>query len=195
VGFVDRVVPEAKYIYIRRDGLDAVGSALKCWKAKLDLPYILRKSRFVPVADLPYYAFRYFGSRLYRFFSREDRLAFWGPKLEGMEELLRTYSLEEVCAFQWKRCVDRAAQDLSNLSNQRWIDVAYEEFVSEPESGLEKVLEFLDVQVTNDRLACAVEKVSADSIGKGRHDLGEKACERLMPLLAKTMNHSGYVGQ
>ncbi len=43
VPFVDRVVPEARYVFIRRDGLDAVGSAMARWKAPLDIPYLARK--------------------------------------------------------------------------------------------------------------------------------------------------------
>ena len=76
VPFVDAVVPQAKYIYIYRDGIDATGSAKLRWTAKLDIPYLLEKVRFVPRMDLPYYAFRYFWSRMYRLFSREKRLAF-----------------------------------------------------------------------------------------------------------------------
>ena len=59
VGFVNKAIPDAKYIFIVRDGMDAVGSAIKRWKASLDIPYILQKARYVPPTDLPYYASRY----------------------------------------------------------------------------------------------------------------------------------------
>ena len=36
VPFVDEVVPEARYIYIVRDGIDAAGSARQRWTAGLD---------------------------------------------------------------------------------------------------------------------------------------------------------------
>src|SRR6056297_555658 len=192
VEFVDRVVPDVKYIFIRRDGLDAVGSAMKRWKAELDIPYLARKARFVPRMDLPYYASRFLWNRVYRMMSREERLAFWGPKLDEMEELLNRYSLEEVCALQWKRCVDKAAEDLSQIPEDRWIEVAYENFVAEPDAGLKSLTEFLDIRVSNDVVARAVEGVSPRSIGKGRRDLGEKAVERLMPLIQKSMVRYGY---
>jgi hypothetical protein len=192
VGFVDRVVPEAKYIFIRRDGLDAVGSAIKRWKAGLDIPYLARKARFVPASDLPYYAFRFLWNRVYRLISREDRLAFWGPKLHGMENLLRKYFLEEVCALQWKQCVDKAAETLAEMPPDRCTEVGYEDFVKGPETGLREILEFLDVNVREDLIAKAVEGVSPCSIGKGRDQLGKEAIDRLGQLIEKTLIRYGY---
>lgn len=193
VGFVDRVVPEAKYVFIRRDGLDAVGSAIKRWKAEVDIPYLARKARFVPVSDLPFYGSKFIKNQIFRLLSKEKRLAFWGPKLDHMEELLNKYSLEEVCTLQWKQCVDKAAEELSEISGDRWVEVAYEDFVTEPEAGFKKLIEFLDLKVSDDVIAGAVEGVSPRSIGKGRRDMGEKAVERLMPLIQTTMARYGYV--
>jgi hypothetical protein len=192
VGFVDRVVPEAKYIFIRRDGLDAVGSALKRWKAELDIPYLARKARFVPTSDLPYYASRFLWNRIYRMFSRDERLAFWGPKLDGMEELLHKYSLEEVCALQWKRCVDKAAADLAEMPADRWTEVGYEDFVKAPETGLKELLEFLGINGGEELIAKAVEGVSPRSIGKGREQLGKEAVDRLGQLMEQTLARYGY---
>ena len=55
VAFVDRVVPDALFVFLVRDGRDVVASARKRWKAPLDLPYLLAKARFVPLTDVPYY--------------------------------------------------------------------------------------------------------------------------------------------
>jgi len=43
VDFVERVLSQPKYIFIARDGVDVVCSAMRRWRAKLDLPYVLRK--------------------------------------------------------------------------------------------------------------------------------------------------------
>ena len=192
VGFVDQVVPEARYIFIRRDGLDAVGSAILRWTAKLDLPYLARKTRFVPAMDLPYYSFHYFWNRVYRLFSREKRLAFWGPKLDGMDELLAKHSLEEVCALQWKRCVDSSSKSFSKMPTDRWIKVAYEDFVRKPLDELYRLISFLGLEVNDDLCRQAVAGVSAHSIGKGRNALGEETNQRLMSLIQDTMARHDY---
>jgi len=191
VDFVDQVMPEAKYIFIRRDGFDAVGSAIKRWTAEIDLSYLARKARFVPAADLPYYSFRYLLNRIYRILSDQKRLAFWGPKLDGMEAMLRKYSLEEVCAIQWKKCVEDTVMSLSKMTPDRWIEVCYEKFVTEPEMSLKGILDFLNIQASTESIAKAIEGVSPLSIGKGRKHLGE-TIDRLLPLIEKTLRIYGY---
>ena len=74
VPFVDAVLPEARYIFLIRDGRDVVASARKRWQAPLDIPYLLAKARYVPPSDLLYYASRYLGNRLSRQRSAEKEV-------------------------------------------------------------------------------------------------------------------------
>ena len=193
VGFVNKVLPEAKYIFIRRDGVDAVGSAIKRWKAELDIPYLARKARFVPFSDLFYYGSRFFWNRTFRLFSSEDRLAFWGPKLDNMDGILKNHSLPEVCALQWKRCVDNSADVFASLPNEQWKEVGYETFVTSPVVEFKKILDFLELQVPDDRVEKMVSEVSPYSIGKGRKGLGDESVAKLMPLIQDTLARYGYV--
>lgn len=193
VEFVDRVMPEAKYIFLHRDGLDAIGSAMKRWKAELDLPYLARKARFVPATDLPYYGSLFLLNRIHRLFSKENRLAFWGPKLDGMEEILQKHSLEEVCALQWKRCVDRAAEAFEQMEPDRWIEVAYEDFVRGPEAEVGRIANFLDLNIDSVALNQAVSGVRADNIGKDRSAMSDETLSRIMPLIQDTMAKHGYL--
>ena len=192
VPFVDRVLPDAKYIFIVRDGLDAVGSAMKRWKAELDIPYILRKVRFVPIGDLPYYGGRYFWSRVYRLFSREKRLAFWGPRLEGMDTLLGRHQLDEICALQWERCVTLAESAFQEMDASRVCRVRYEDFVSNPAEELTSILNFCSITAETTKVRAAVANVSSASIGKGRRALAEKQAERLAGLVGETLDRYGY---
>lgn len=185
VPFVDTVMPEARYIFIRRSGLDAVGSAIERWKAALDISYLVRKARFVPVIDLPYYGGRYLWNRAYRLFSREQRLAYWGPQLDGMAELLAEHSLEEVCALQWRRCVESAEQSFAAMAREKWMEVVYEDFVQNPQRELARVVEFVGIKADDVTRRKAVAGVSAANIGKGRAALGEEMAGHLEQLLGK----------
>lgn len=193
VPFVERVVPEAKYIFIYRDGIDATGSARLRWTAKLDIPYLLEKSRFVPKNDLPYYALRYFWARIYRFVSREKRLTFWGPALENMQELLQKHTLNEVCALQWQRCVDKADEALSAMPGEKVIRVRYEDFVQRPAIELARVLTFLGLSVPMSDIENAVKGVSARSLGKGRKALGDAEVAKLEQLVGDSLKRYGYL--
>lgn len=192
VPFVDRAVPGARYVYIHRDGIDTTGSAKLRWQAKLDIPYLLEKVRFVPLTDLPYYGTRYLWSRVYRWFSREKRLAFWGPALDDMPEILEQHSLNEVCALQWQRCVENAESAFADMPQDKVIRVRYEDFVRQPKEELSRIVDFLGLEVSAEAIREAVSGVSSKSIGKGRASLEESEVASLESLIGETLDRYGY---
>ena len=189
VPFVHEVLPEATYIYIYRDGADAAGSAFKRWKASLDIPYILKKARYVPLSDLPVYATKYLWNRIYRILSNEKRLSFWGPKFKGLEEALQQHTLEEVCALQWKRCVD-LSEDAFKQIDAKVIRVKYEDFVTSPHQELSRILSELDVEADDRLIREAVAGVTPKSIGKGRKSLQNR--EKVIQLISDSLQRYGY---
>ncbi len=192
VPFVNAVVPEAKYIFIHRDGLDVVGSAVKRWKAELDIPYLARKARFVPLSDLPFYASRYLWNRVYRVISREERLAFWGPQFEGLDEALANHSLPEVCALQWQRCVELSEAAFSRMPEGKVARVSYEAFVDQPAAELRRIAEDLGLAFDPETLDDAVKGVSARSVGKGREALDKGMADAITSLVGDTLQRYGY---
>ncbi len=192
VPFVDKIFPDARYIFIYRNGIDALASAQLRWKASLDIKYILEKVKFVPTADLPYYGLKYLCNRVYRLFSREDRLAFWGPQLTDMNSLLEQYSLEQVCALQWKKCVESADNALSRLPKERVVRVKYESFVQSPREEIERITKELHMPCKTHELDSAVSGVRKSSIGKGVQQLDKKVLDSVRPLIVDTLNNYGY---
>jgi hypothetical protein len=192
VPFVDRIIPEARYVFIYRDGLDVVGSAMKRWKAELDIPYLARKARFVPLSDLPFYASRYFWNRIYRVVSREERLAFWGPQFVGLDEALERHTLAEVCALQWQRCVELSEDAFSRMPTGKVSRVSYEAFVRSPDKELQRIANELSLELDDGLLARAVSNVSAGSIGKGRVALNEETTGVIRSLIGDTLTRYGY---
>jgi hypothetical protein len=173
VPFVDAVVPNAKYINIVRNGGDVVASAMKRWGAKLDLTYILKKARFVPVEDIPYYGLRYGTHRLRKLVSNTHALPTWGPIYKGMREDVKNRTLAEVCALQWVNCVDSSCMALSSLDRGRVLSLRYEEFVRSPVSKMKEVTDFLNLPVDSAVLKKSVCAVEDKSVG-----LGDRLLER-----------------
>tara|TARA_Y100000782_G_scaffold2419_1_gene2525 strand:+ start:15696 stop:16499 length:804 start_codon:yes stop_codon:yes gene_type:complete len=192
IPFVDKVLPDSKYIFIYRDGIDAVGSARLRWTATLDIPYLLEKVRFVPLLDLPVYALRYFKSRLHRLTSSDKRLAFWGPILHDMDEILINYTLNEVCAIQWQRCIESAENAFREMPQDRVFRLSYEEFVSQPELNLINIAKFLSLEFDQQAIEKSIAKVSSESVGKGREALGDSEVEVLEKLVGETLGRYGY---
>jgi len=192
VEFVNEIVPSAKYIFIYRDGVDAAGSAQKRWTAELDIPYLLKKVKYVPILDLPYYGIKYFFNRTYRLFSKEKRLALWGPQFNGLDEALKKYSLEEVGALQWKKCVDLSEDAFKNIPNKNVIRVKYEDFVINPQIELETILKKLNIIYNEDEVKNATKSVSSKNIGKGRKTFTEKQIAAVTKLIKKSLKRYGY---
>ena len=182
VPFVDRVLPTALYLFIHRDPVDAVASAIKRWRAPLDLRYTLKKARFVPPADLPYYGWRFVKNRIHRLRSRQKRLAFWGPQFDGMSQLLETSSLAEICSAAWDASVERAARAFERLPAEKMSVVRYEDFVAAPQESLREICGFLAVRVQPGVAERVAAEVSSLSVGKGRRQLDAETVARISEL-------------
>ncbi len=192
VAFVNKIISDAKYVFIVRDGMDVIGSAIKRWTASLDFQYIFQKARYVPPTDLPYYAIRYLGHRLYRLISKDKRLALWGPAMDHIGELLARYTLKEVCALQWQACVEKSEHDFALIPRERVYRVKYENFVNQPILEFAQMADFLEKQVPERVNQILNENVSSSSIGKGRKLLGAAGVASLRPLIADTLDRYGY---
>ncbi|MGD9486550.1 MAG: sulfotransferase [Calditrichaceae bacterium] len=191
VGFVNEVMPNAKYIFIIRNGIDVTASAIKRWKADLDLKYVLRKARYIPASDIPYYSTKYIWNRLYKLMNSDKRLAFWGPKLNEMNDLSNQYSIHEIAALQWQKCVINAENDFKHINETRIHRLKYENFVLNPENELAEICDFMEVPIPNN-LNLISKQVSKSSIGKGTGSLNPDILNKIVPLIKNTLQEYNY---
>lgn len=192
VDYVHSILPEAKYLYIVRDGRDVVASAQKRWKAPLDIPYLYAKTRFVPKNDLAYYAFKYFKSRLSKVFSGNNAISVWGPKFEGMLQISSKHRLEYVCAMQWLRCVSLSDAAFQLMPENKVFKLRYEDFVADPELMLAALCRFLELDLSPENLKKACADVRVESIGKGRKGISENDSDWL-ELLQPALERYRYI--
>lgn len=178
-GFVHEIFPDAKFVHIIRDGRDVAASAALRWNAKLDVGYILKKARFVPWSDLPYYASKYFGARVFRVVSGKSRLSTWGPKFDGMREAFTNHDLPVGCAIQWKRCVSLAIQQLARLDSRQVLTIKYEEFTADPAQQLQQVGDFLGISFDPVELLELTKRVSNKSVGKWKSQLTDRQVAKI----------------
>jgi len=192
VGFVDQVLDKPKYIFIYRSGLDAVSSAMNRWRASLDLTYVLRKARFVPASDLPYYALGYLGSLIGRLTSSDRRLATWGPVLPALSRAGGPGDLDELCAYQWQACVERSLDAFDAMSGDRVLRIAYEELVEDKAIQASRIEEFLDLDVNVLSNSAYLREISTKSVGKARAKMSPETIARINHIIGPTMRRLGY---
>jgi len=187
VPFINKIFPDARFIFLIREGKDVASSARQRWTARLEPKYILKKARYIPSSDIAYYGIRYFYNRIKKVFSKEKRLAFWGPIYPGMMNDLKTDTLIEVCGKQWKECTEIAYNDLSCLDPTKVHMMTYEAFVSDPKHEMRKVMEFLNKDLTNDELDRAIGKVSSRSVGNYKKHLTNEELDKLNKIVEPVM--------
>jgi hypothetical protein len=192
VDFVHAILPEAKFNFLVRDGRDAAASAVKRWHSKLELRYTLRKARFVPLTDVPYYGWRFLRHRAHRLISREHRLASWGPRFAGIDAMLNRTALPEVCAEQWRVCVERAADSFARVAPSRVHRVLYEDFVYRPTDEFINVLRFLNVPIARQDLSTLLSDISSSSVGNWQKQFDAQAAAAVNYRLSRTLMKFGY---
>ena len=192
VPYVNKIIPNAKYIFIVRDGVDVAGSASIRWKAKLNFIYILKKIRYVPFSDLFFYTYNFLKNRLHKLFSKNKRLSFWGPQFKGIQSIFSNYALEEACILQWQKCVDLSEKAFDSMDNNVIVRVRYEDFVLEPSKELTRIMNELDISCKQEKIESVVRIVKSKSIGKGRKNLSKSQLNAVSKLASKTLNRYGY---
>lgn len=190
VGYVAALVPDAHFVLITRDGMDAAASAAARWSAPVDWRYTARKARFVPAASLIHAGLRFTANRLAGRRNAKSHGRVWGPRFAGIDEMVASSTVEEVCAVQWQRCVELSHAALDRLPADRVHRLGYEDFVRRPEAGLVSLLDFLKLPAVGADVS--VSRVSDRSIGKGRAALDAPATERVRRIIAPTLERLGY---
>lgn len=194
IPFVSEVMPEnAKYLHLIRDGRDAVSSALHRWQGDVELRYLLSKLRFVPKREVLYYGYRFLKERLTVSDSGAGLLPIWGPRVPGLQEMLRGGPLHLAVAHQWQMCVREAAAGLSSTPPGRVLEIRYEDFVQAPSRTLKYILDFLGRSEKPEAIAAAVVNVHAESTGRGNRDLPSRAYLEVEGFLQETLISLGYV--
>ena len=176
VPFIDKVFPDARYVFLQRDGRDNINSLINAWRTSRYRTYELPQPHSIPGADPRWWKFT-----LYPGWQDDSR----GP-------------LEVVCAKQWKLSYDHALEGLKNVPAQRQLTVRYEGLADHPEDEVGRIMGFLELPyeaAVREKAEAARSKpvnvVTPPERGKWRRE-NPKEIERVLPLIAPTMEVLGY---
>ncbi len=114
IPFIDRVFPDALFVFLWRDPRGNLASIMDAWAAGRWQTYP-RLDGF----DGP-----------------------WSLLLPPSWETMRGRSLQEIAAFQWQSANRIALDDLAQLPRERWTSVRYEELVADPRGTIERLCRF-----------------------------------------------------
>ena len=176
VPFMDAVFPDARYIYLKRDGRDNVNSLINAWRSPRYRTYELPEPHSIPGVDPRWWKFVLFPG--------------WRDFLQG--------PLEVVCAEQWVASNEHVMRARSGIDASRWTEIHYEDLVERPVEEVQRLLEFCDLPFeieVRDRAAAVsttpINTVTPPEKGKWRRENPDEIAS-ITPRIAPTMEALGY---
>jgi len=170
--YVAAVLPEAKYIYIVRHGMDVVPSTVK--RSESAPPYReYMKIVTIPPGDFVYYVTRALGNHGRVFLPGQKTVRHWGPLFEGMKKMAETQPVEIVSAHQWVRHMALVDDFLaSDDFESPLLRVRYEKVTSFPDLELGRVFDYLGVFTPKPLVDKWIKEVRHREPGSRAHLLG-----------------------
>jgi hypothetical protein len=179
MGYLRELFPDAWFLFVKRDGRAAVSSLITAWRSETGM--------FVGMpVSVPLRIEGYEGTNW----------KFVIPR--GWEDFAQGHTLAEVCAFQWRACVEAILSAREEVPAERWVEVAYEDVLDRPREEIGRVLAELGLPLEAEVLdhAVAAERyvsraVTAPRPDKWRHENPEQV-DRILPMIAPIMRRLGY---
>lgn len=188
VDFVNAIFPQARFIFIVRNGLDAIPSMLLKSKKTPNILYLWNKAMYVPTSDFVFYLTRWCRDKL---FSRDIGLL--GPRFVGMHVMTKSGSEAlEIYTEQWRQCVLQAARDLAKLHASRVYFLRYEDLVSHPNEALIGIARFMEVDLSRVNFEALSRTVSNTSVGKGTHSLNSEQANLVVSRIGDILENYNY---
>ncbi len=143
VAYLKAAFPDAKFIYITRDGKTNVSSLIEGWRSK-------NNERFS-------FSFRKFYDYNSRLRVRDYDGGVWKfTNPPGWEQFLdKEVGLEEICAYQWSSAHKCALEGFSKMSHDDYMQIKYEDLVKKTAELIKQICEFIDIDYTGELKAMA----------------------------------------
>lgn len=191
VPFVNRVLPDAVFVHLIRDGVDVAESTRRQWLAPPDRRYLAEKLRHFPVRLAPTYGRKYAVSQIQHYLRKDARVGTWGPRYPGIDDDVQSIDLLDVCAEQWRTCVESARDSLRCVST-RTAEIRYEELVADPHGILAKLLDQLEFHANDVAIGRAAALIESGHAGQGGRSLSTEELQTLQTHIGATLADFGY---
>lgn len=183
VPYLNALFPNAKYVFIQRDGRDNISSMMDGWR--------------LGRTDGSFHLTQFFGPFPEPVAINGGEFNEWHFFLPPGWRAYNQASLEEACAFQWLSANRLALEGKRLIPEDRWIQLRYEDLFERPVGMFREAFERLDVPFdTSLRERCA--HLAPTSIVKGApkkqkwREHNPEAITRILPMIRPLMKEMGY---
>jgi len=183
IPYLHKLFPQAKFVFIQRDGRDNVSSMMDGW----------RMGR----TDGRFELSQFFGPFPEEVAINGGEFREWCFFLPpGWRDYNRA-SLEEVCAFQWLSANRLALEAKRTVPADQWIHLRYEDVFERPVEMFREAFDRLGVPFTPE-IETRCRDLQPTSVVRGKpkkqkwRESNPEAIERILPMIAPLMRELGY---
>ncbi|HMN75637.1 MAG TPA: sulfotransferase [Burkholderiaceae bacterium] len=183
IPYLHRLFPQARFVFIQRDGRDNISSMMDGWR--------------VGRSDGRFELSQFFGLFPEPVAINNGEFKEWSFFLAPGWRQYNHASLEEVCAFQWISANRMALEAKKAIPAAQWVHLRYEDIFERPVEMFRAVFAQLRVPFTTDLQArCAnlqpTSVVSGTPKKQKWKEHNPQAVERVLPMIAPLMREMGY---
>jgi len=212
IPFVQQIFPDARYVFIFRDGRDTVLSILRQWERKREIfaesekngqwqnrIYVLRRW----LGRRPTWLFRlqsiffelgppqnWLKKKFLQQIRWEGRFG-WGPRFKGWQEIIDRTTTLDFSAFQWVHCAKGIMDNIHLIPENKRFSLRYEDFTEDPQESIKNIFSFLGMEFPAGFMK-RIPEIRAGNSNKWRQAFSISDLNSIGPIIGKTLIETGY---
>lgn len=190
IPFIKAVFPDAKIIFIIRDGRSVIRSIDNSLTPSKSVIWreVINRAKRIPVWEWHLYSYR-IGSIFKRIVGQP--LNYWGAQPPGWRESSNESSYTR-SAKQWVETLKIATSEGRKLPSENYLEVRYEDLVNHPHEEVNKIAGFLDLEEPELVASYALRTADPSRINKWKSFLDQDVLDEVEQIMKPTMSQFGY---
>lgn len=189
--FIREIFPQARYLYIFRDGRAVVHSTDIVTRTQApEARWYATRFLGTPLWEWPAFlprAWRTLGRRLLG-----RNMVFWGPRPPGWQEWLREDDHLTILAKQWRHTIEPVLDFRDQMPPESCLEIRYEELVSDPSRLAREIEAFAELTPSR----AFVEHLEAEChdgrVDAWRQRMDDAELAAIRPILGPALERLGY---
>ncbi|MEN0019914.1 MAG: sulfotransferase [Planctomycetota bacterium] len=186
VPYVHAAFPDAKFLFLVRDGRSVVRSTAEIAASGVRKGSIIKRMKHVPLLDWPFYVPRYVDAMRQKFLGGE--LGHFGARPPGWKQWVAEGDRDVTTAKVWSTSVNTARADLANIDH---LFFRYEDLVRDPATTRKQIYDFCELAPSAE-MDAVLDTAKPDRVDAWRNELDDDTLARIKPHLIGTLNSFGY---
>lgn len=192
IPFIYELFPNAKVIFVVRDGRAVLRSIQR--QNVNPTNRVMRKEVFYRLQNVPWEDLYMYLPRI-KWIARRligKPLDYWGARPPEWQSWVGNYSHSVVIAKQWAESTRIARQSGSKLPAENYLEVRYEDLIRNPRSGVDKVMNFLELDSDLSVLEYASQSADPERVDRWRTSLQSSFVNEVRPFIEPVLSELGY---